>query len=279
MMKREGHTHTEFCPHGSGEDVELMIQRAIQLGFDEYSITEHAPLPADFADLYEGQPTGLSDASMAASDLPAYLKKAKQMRQKYADQIRIHIGFEVDFLPEFTDWTRRFLDEYGPQTDDNLLSVHFLKGRDNCYWCVDDTLTDFEDGLLSQVNSSETLYQFYFKQVLDSVQADLGQYAPNRIGHITLIKKFQDYFHLDSAFSISGQRLINEILLNIKEQGRQLDLNSSGLYKAYCNEQYPSLSIIKTAKLLKIPMVYGSDAHSIAEVGRGYHCMAAMAVN
>lgn len=45
MLKREGHSHTEFCPHGSGDDVELMIQRAIYLGFKEYSITEHAPLP------------------------------------------------------------------------------------------------------------------------------------------------------------------------------------------------------------------------------------------
>lgn len=45
LIKREGHSHTEFCPHGSGEDVELMIQKAIKLGFQEYSITEHAPLP------------------------------------------------------------------------------------------------------------------------------------------------------------------------------------------------------------------------------------------
>ncbi len=48
VIKREGHSHTEFCPHGSGDDVELMIQKAIRLGFKEYSITEHAPLPAGF---------------------------------------------------------------------------------------------------------------------------------------------------------------------------------------------------------------------------------------
>ncbi len=47
-MKRDGHTHTEFCPHGSGEDVELFILKAIKLGFTEYSITEHNPLPKRF---------------------------------------------------------------------------------------------------------------------------------------------------------------------------------------------------------------------------------------
>ncbi|MFD1901280.1 PHP domain-containing protein [Enterococcus termitis] len=44
-MKRDGHTHTEYCPHGNVEDTELLIQKAISLGFKEYSITEHAPLP------------------------------------------------------------------------------------------------------------------------------------------------------------------------------------------------------------------------------------------
>uniref|UniRef100_UPI00345F1315 histidinol-phosphatase HisJ n=1 Tax=Lentilactobacillus sp. TaxID=2767931 RepID=UPI00345F1315 len=110
MLKREGHSHTEFCPHGSGDDVELMIQKAIKLGFQEYSITEHAPLPKQFAQLYAGQKTGLTEAAMAAGDLDAYFEKANRMKAKYADQIKIRIGFEVDYLPDFTDWTREFLD-------------------------------------------------------------------------------------------------------------------------------------------------------------------------
>lgn len=276
MLKREGHSHTEFCSHGSGDDVELMIQKAIKLGFQEYSITEHAPLPPDFSAHYEGQPTGLTEASMAASDLDAYFAKMTRMRQKYAGQIQIHIGFEVDYLPEFTEWTKDFLSEYGSQTDDNLLSVHFLKGKNNHYWCVDDTVADFQEGLLSQAADSQALYVSYFKQVLASVNADLGQFAPRRIAHMTLIKKFQDYFDLDHSFSVQNERLINGILLAVKAQGRQLDLNAAGLYKAYCNEQYPTLEIIKMAKLLKIPFVYGSDAHSIDAVGQGYNCMASM---
>ncbi|GAJ27459.1 hypothetical protein JCM15457_2448 [Liquorilactobacillus sucicola DSM 21376 = JCM 15457] len=31
-MKIDGHTHTELCPHGSGEPVEKMIQKAIMQG-------------------------------------------------------------------------------------------------------------------------------------------------------------------------------------------------------------------------------------------------------
>lgn len=236
VIKREGHSHTEFCPHGSGDDVELMIQKAIRLGFKEYSITEHAPLPAGFSKMYAGIPTGLSEASMAASDLDAYFAKTDLMRKKYADQIKIHVGFEIDYLPDFTDWTRAFLNEYGPQTDDNILSVHFMKGRDGKFWCVDDTTTDFKEGLLSQFTSSQALYAAYFEQVLASANVDFGQYAPNRIGHMTLIKKFQDYFHLDRQFSSANLQKVAEILEALKRNHLELDLNAAGLYKQYCNE-------------------------------------------
>lgn len=274
MVKREGHSHTEFCPHGSGDDVELMIQKAIRLGFDRYSITEHAPLPAGFSDDYRGKKTGLTEAAISMSDLEPYFKKANEMKTKYADQIQIQIGFEVDYLPEFTNWTKAFLDEYGPRTTDNILSVHFLKGRDGHYWCVDDTLADFQTGLLSQFQDSQSLYRLYFEQVNRSIRDDLGKFAPQRIGHMTLIKKFQDHFRLDSAFSPENLGIVSDILLAIKSRGRQLDLNAAGLYKKDCNEQYPSLQIIEMARVLKIPMIYGSDAHSVADIGRGYHALA-----
>lgn len=271
MLKREGHTHTEFCPHGSGDDVELMIQKAIKLGFQEYSITEHAPLPDGLAKQYAGKTTGLTEASMAAGDLDAFFQKVNRIKAKYADQIKINIGFEVDFLPDFVDWTRDFLNEYGPRTTDNILSVHFMQGKNDKFWCVDDTLEDFQIGLLSRYPDFQDLYENYFQAVFASVNADLGQYTPKRIGHMTLIKKFQDYFGLDRHFSMDNLRLVETLLESISHQHRELDLNAAGLYKPYCNEQYPTYSIIQMAKALQIPFVYGSDAHSIAEVGQGYN--------
>ena len=47
MKKWDGHTHSEFCKHGSGEKTSYLVERAIELGFNKYSITEHAPLPID----------------------------------------------------------------------------------------------------------------------------------------------------------------------------------------------------------------------------------------
>ncbi|MCH5462483.1 histidinol-phosphatase HisJ [Secundilactobacillus sp. HBUAS58055] len=276
MLKQDGHSHTEFCPHGSGDDVELMIQKAIRLGFERYSITEHAPLPTAFKQEYAGLETGYTEASMAMSDLPAYFKKVKRMQDKYGAKIHINVGFEVDYLSNHVQWTRDFLNEYGPQTTDNVLSVHFMQGANHKFWCVDDTLTDFETGLLTPAENGQALYRQYFRAVTEAVTADLGQYAPKRIGHMTLIRKFQDYFGLPRIYDADTWQVITTLLQTIQQKGDQLDYNAAGLYKEFCNETYPDDAILKQAQQLKIPLVYGSDAHSIKEVGHGYHTLMAM---
>lgn len=271
-MKKDGHSHTEFCPHGSGDDVELMIQKAIKFGFSEYSITEHAPLPPDFKHDYAGAMTGLTEASMALNDLPAYFKKCQQLQAKYRGQIKINIGFELDFLPTQVAWTRDFWAEYGPQTQDNVLSIHFMQGAAAKFWCVDDTTADFKKGLLDPQNGdAQALYSQYLQALLVAVQTDLGPHAPIRLGHMTLIKKFQEYFNLPTKFNATNLALVDQLFASLKQRHFSLDLNTAGLYKPYCNETYPYSDLILRAQAAGIPLIYGSDAHSIAEVGHAYH--------
>ncbi|QGG60689.1 histidinol-phosphatase HisJ [Loigolactobacillus bifermentans] len=272
MLKREGHSHTEFCQHGSGDDVEEMIQKAIRLGFQEYSITEHAPLPPAFKQDYAGTLTGFTEAAMALSDVPAYFKKCQQMQAKYRDQLNIKIGFEVDFLPTQLDWLRDFWAEYGPQTTDNILSVHFMQGVGGKYWSVDDTLTDFETGLLPMgQGDGQCLYSLYLDALQTAVSTPLGPHSPCRLGHMTLIKKFQDYFKLPARFNEANLIKVRQLFDTLQAHHFALDLNVAGLYKPYCNEVYPYPELMYLAQDYEIPMVYGSDAHSIAEVGHGYH--------
>lgn len=52
MLKIDGHTHTELCPHGSHESTRAMVERAIELCFDEYWITEHFAASRDCPDFH-----------------------------------------------------------------------------------------------------------------------------------------------------------------------------------------------------------------------------------
>ncbi|MBC2111137.1 histidinol-phosphatase HisJ [Listeria innocua] len=270
-MKRDGHTHTEFCPHGTHDDVEEMILKAIELDFDEYSIVEHAPLSSEFMKNTAGNQEAVTTASMSMSDLPYYFKKMNQMKKKYASDLLIHIGFEVDYLIGYEDFTRDFLNEYGPQTDDGVLSLHFLEGQGG-FRSIDFTAEDYNEGIVQFYGGFEQAQLAYLEGVKQSIEADLGAFKPQRIGHISLCQKFQQFFGADGRdFSAEVIAEFEAILALVKKRGYELDFNAAGLFKPLCKETYPPKEIVTLARALEIPFVYGSDSHGVADIGRGYN--------
>ncbi|MBL1226865.1 histidinol-phosphatase HisJ [Enterococcus sp. BWR-S5] len=268
-MKYDGHTHTEYCPHGTVEDTELLIQRAIQLGFTKYSITEHAPLPPAINKIAGGDSEMWTTASMALNDVDNYFKRMENLRKKYASEIVIHIGFELDYFPEFEDWTTDFLNEYGPLTDDGVLSVHFLPGQ-NGLRGIDYTFEEYRDGITIPSGSFKNAQTLYYERVLQSLQADLGKWKPTRLGHISLCQKFERFFEESTDYSPNTVALIDELLQQVKERNYRLDLNTAGFRKKGYTQSYPQPWILEKSHALGIPLIYGSDSHSIEDIGSDY---------
>lgn len=269
-MKRDGHTHTEFCPHGRREDVEEMILRAIELDFDEYSIVEHAPLPSEFMQETAGDKEAIETASMELSDVPYYLKKMTHLQKKYASDLLIHIGFEVDYLIGYEDFTRDFLNEYGPQTDDGILSLHFLAGQGG-YRSIDFSAEDYDEGIVQFYAGFEKAQLAYLEGIKQSIEADLGNFKPIRMGHISLCQKFWQYFGSEkNLLSSEVKAQFQQVLSLVKKRGYELDFNAAGLFKPLCGETYPPKEIVLLANQLQIPFIYGSDSHGVQDVGRGY---------
>lgn len=262
LPRRDGHTHTEVCPHGSREPTEQFIQRAIERGFETYSLTEHPPLPEGFED-----PTPDRSCGMLQKDLGPYLEMAWRLKRKYAGHIEIRVGLEVDYIPGFEVQTRQMLSQAGPELDDAVLSVHFLEGKGG-WRCVDHSPEDFEGGLISVYGSVEAVHKEYWLTVKQAVLADLGPYKPIRMGHLSLCHKFQRKHPLKNPRQFQPEIL--EILNLIQSKSLELDLNAAGLFKPDCLEIYPAPWIIEEALRRGIRFVYGSDTHSVKGVGQGF---------
>jgi histidinol-phosphatase (PHP family) len=258
-MKADGHIHTPFCPHGTDDTFEQYILHAIKRGFTEISFTEHAPLPTGFID-----PTPDKDSGMDMSKLEDYFSVLTDLKRKYKTEIKINIGLEVDYIEDYEEETRQFLNSYGSYLDDSILSVHFLKQQNN-YFCM-----DFSEDVFGQMipifSSIEAIYEKYYQTLYKSITADLGIHKPKRIGHITLIHKFQKKYPINRDFFPAVRNILTEIAQN----GLQLDYNGAGVSKPLCGEPYPPETIIKEAIKQKIPLVYGSDAHSAKDLEQGY---------
>lgn len=260
-MKKDGHVHTPYCPHGTTDSLEEYIEQAIQLHIDSITFTEHAPLPNTFHD-----PTPNQDSAIELETMEEYIEKIQLLKKAYKNEITINLGLEVDYIKEYEEETTSFLNTYGKYLDDSILSVHFLKLQDK-YYCMDFDEHTFKH-MIDQVESLEKLHHIYYQEVLHSIQSDLGEYKPKRIGHITLVNKFQKLFPV--TFSVD--QYIQTILFEIKNRGYELDYNVAGLRKEFCGETYPGSAVAKMAQEQKIPLIYGSDAHSARDVGKNYTC-------
>jgi histidinol-phosphatase (PHP family) len=258
MIKYDGHVHTPYCPHGSNDPLEKYVETAIKQGFNGITFTEHAPLPDHFTD-----PAPTRDSCMKAEDFEMYIKDIETLKHTYRNKFEIRTGLEVDYILGFEAETKKLLNTVGPYLDDSILSVHFLC-RNNTYYCMDYSSEVFSD-LVDTFGSLEATYEEYFKTVRSSIEVDLGQYKPKRIGHITLVNKFQKNFPNLPNYS----NRIKSLLELMKEKNYELDYNGSGVVKPDCGETYPPSWVIMEATKLNIPLVYGSDAHTAKGIGQG----------
>jgi histidinol-phosphatase (PHP family) len=258
----DGHVHTPYCPHGSTDSFKQYVEKAISLGYQQMTFTEHAPFPDGFTD-----PTPKKDSAMKKEHLESYIKDVWRLKEEYLQDINILCGLEVDYLEGFEDQTASMLHEYGPYLDDGILSVHFLK-KDETWFCIDYSPDMFRQ-MIDSFGSVENVYKQYYETVLKSIQADLGPYKPKRIGHMTLVQKFQKKYPCNKDFSTQQK----EILLEIKRRNYELDYNAAGLNKPLCQETYPPRSVIQQALEWNIPLVYGSDAHSVSALHQGRDLM------
>ena len=222
------HNHTPLCNHAVGE-MDDYIEAAIKLGTKQFGFSDHAPM--DFDPKYR----------MAFSDMEKYEKDVLDAKEKYKDKIEILLGYEVDYL-------KGYMDERVLNADVDYLigSVHFIEG-----WGFDNPefIGRYKDQDIDEI------WQKYFDTIEEMANSKLFDI----VGHLDLIK----------VFKFMPNRDINEMaegaLKAIKKADMVLELNVAG-YRKPIGEAYPSISLLKQAYKLGIPITFASDAHKPEQV-------------
>ena len=222
---KDGHIHTPYCPHGTDDKFEQYVEKAIKVGLDEISFTEHFPLPKGFTD-----PAPNNDSSIKLEQLKSYINDVKKLKDRYKDKIKINVGAEVDYVEGFEKEIKSLLDEYGKYLEDGILSVHMIKIKDE-YYCMDFSSEEFEK-IVNLLGSIESVYNLYYDTLIKAVNADLGEYKPKRIGHLNLVRKYNKKFPYD----YSKNKKLEELVKLISEKEYELDYNVAGLFKEDCGE-------------------------------------------
>ncbi len=260
LCKWDGHTHSPFCRHGDGASLETYVTRAAQLGFTRYSVTEHPPLPRAWL-RDAGQ---MAQLAMTEDELPGYLAAVQAVREKFAPDVDIRIGLELDYLAGAEYFTRDLIERCNGALQDTVVSVHFLPGRGGMR-CIDMSPADWVDGLLSYYGSADRVVLEYMEHIGRAVEFAGGLPVPARIGHLTLIEKFR------AALPPFDDALLTERLAGLlpllRQTGVGIDVNVAGLRMPLCRRAYVPEWFVRRAAQEGLALVYGSDAHRPQDVG------------
>ena len=163
-MRVDLHNHTILCNHAEGS-VDAYVERAIELGIDEYGFSDHAPMNYD------------PKYRMDISQKHQYEKLILDAKEKYKDKIKVLLAYEVDYLDGF------ILDEVVNAKVDYLIgSVHFLKNKSDM-WGFDNP--EFIGVYKSK--DIDTIWIEYF----DAIKAMAKTNLFDIVGHFDLIKVFK----------------------------------------------------------------------------------------
>ena len=225
------HTHTYRCGHASMEDEREYVEAAIRAGFCELGFADHAPMPlpidADPADCAR-----FMGIRMSMKETEDYVSKLLALREEYKNDIKIHVGFEVEYIPEVFDTFIGFISQY--PIDYIIMGQHFNT-------IVTDKITYF---------GAETRSKSVLKNYADMVCEGMATGKFTYVAH-------PDLCNYHGPLEVY-EREMARIIEAANKYKVPLELNLLGLNSM---RHYPNVAFWSLASDIGCDVVIGSDAH------------------
>lgn len=189
----------------------------------------------------------------------AYVHEAIRLREKYASQIQILIGFESDWIREESfDLIQRSLSSH--PFEFFVGSVHHMHTIP-----IDFDRPMYEQARVKAGGTDELLFQDYFDAQLDMLQ----RLRPPVVGHFDLIRLKSDTPDVDfRVYPGVWERIIRNLEF-IASYGGLMEVNSAALRKGM-RDPYPTHEISREFLARKGRFCLSDDSHGVEQVGLNF---------
>ena len=237
------HVHTSFSD-GEGEPAQC-VERALALGLPEIGISDHLT-PAVLG--------GEGDWSIGHDRLDDYVGAVREAAKCYPE-ITVLLGVEADYVPGTEDELAGLLGAY--PFDYVIGGLHYVDG-----FSFDDEATR-ED---PRWDAAASLYRRYY--------ALLGRAAAS--GLFDVLAHF-DYVMLWGRRTTADLAAAeDEALALMAAHGVAIEVNTTGTLEP-AGLMHPAPDLLARACRRGIPVVFGSDAHEVDQVGWQFEAAVALA--
>ncbi len=216
------HTHTKRCNHAVGNEREY-VEHAIHSGLKILGISDHAPYLFPNTDYY-------SYFRMQVDELFDYAETVRALQKEYQKDIRILLGFELEYYPQFHQKEMEFLRQVKP--DYCILGQHLLHNE--------------LDGVVSTRLKTDAQLEEYVTQTLEGLKTGDFLY----LAHPDL----PGYGFSEQAIEREYTRLCE----GAKALHIPLEINLLGMR---AKRPYPDKRFFSIAARVGNEIVIGSDAH------------------
>lgn len=225
---RNYHTHTYRCGHAVGSD-EDYIQAAIQAGYKVLGFSDHSP--------YRDYPN--NKVHMDWEQVDDYIQSITALKEKYKDQIEIHLGFEAEYYPYTLEEKKELLS----RVEYLLLGQHFSEptGMVCSYF---------------RRNTDEELEE-YADMVCEALDTGIFTY----LCHPDVFMNRQESFNEKCA------EISHRIVRKAVETNTPLELNIRGVtygkraFGSQMEYDYPHKDFWRIAAQYPVQCIIGIDAH------------------
>lgn len=217
------HTHTWRCNHATGRE-ECYVQNAVEQKFQILGFSDHTPY--SFPDGY------YSGFRMRMDQLQDYCDLVRLLQKKYAGQIEIPLGVELEYYPAFFPQLLPILQDAGIEY--MLLGQHFVGN-------------EMGEHYSGRATGEESILKRYCAQAMDAMQTGLFTY----LAHPDLI-----HFKGEKQTYLRHMR---RLCAEAKNCGIPLEINMLGKWSG---RNYPNPIFWELAAEEGCDVILGCDAHA-----------------
>ena len=242
------HSHCSFCDGRA--PLEEFVKEAIRQGFYSYGVSSHAPLPF---------PT---QWTMEWGQMEAYLDEFNNLRQKYADEIELYVGLEIDYLNEESNPSVARFTEL--PLDYRIGSVHLLYDAAGEVVDIDCSPAVFKERVDRHFNGDVLrVVRMYFDRLFRMVE--LGGF--DILGHADKMHYNASCYHPGLLDEPWYEALMKDYFSLVASRGYLVEINT----KAYdsLGTFYPNSRYWELMKEYQIKILVNSDAHYPERINAG----------
>lgn len=241
MIRADLHMHSAYSTDSEALP-RANVEAAIEKGLDTICFTDHIDYDFPEDEIFDFNPED-------------YFHELEELREEYADRIRILIGVEMGMQPHLGERIQKTLSDW--PFDFCIGSQHIVYGRDPYY------------PYLWEQYSAKEIYRKYLTETLENVTV-LDCF--DTLGHLDYVTRYGVPMPdgRNDQVILENMDVIEEILKTLIRKDKGLEINSAALRKGQANPNPNPIVLKRYIELGGKILTVGSDAHYSRDIAADF---------